>query len=329
MNDANPNPQDAPARREFRLEISSGKRSVRLLTPVVGAAGAFGFANEYARLIDLNQLGAMVTNPVSLRPRRPASGTRVVALDSGLLIHTGLPNPGLYKVHRQYASKWKNSAIPIIVHLIGSTPEELAECAHFLDRQDEVAAIEIGLNDQANHRDARLMIGAAREKTQLPLLVRLPLYQALNVAGSAVDAGADALVVASAPRGTTRDPLTGRFVGGRMYGPWLKALALRLVGQIAPRVRVPVIGCGGIHHPDDAREYLEAGARAVQLDSVVWVRPEMVSIIARNLGGQELTRKVGALEDEWYQGIGETAGRRNQILPSPPPIAPPGQLPES
>jgi tRNA-dihydrouridine synthase len=113
-----------------------------------------------------------------------------------------------------------------------------------------------------------------------------------------------------------------------VYGPWLKALALRAAGQIAGRINVPIIGCGGIHHPDDARDFLEAGAIAVQIDSVVWIRPEMVGIIARNLSGLELTRHAGALPDEWYHGIGETASSRAQILPSPPQITPPGNLPD-
>ena len=314
------------------IEISAGKQTLRLANPVMGAAGAFGFAGEYGKLIDLSVLGAIVTNPVTLRPRRPAGGVRVVALDSGVLVHTGLPNPGLYRLHRQYAARWRSSPVPVIIHLVANSPDDLGECAGFLDQHEEIAAIEIGLHDQATHRDARLMVSAARARTQLPLLVKLPLYQAVHVAAAAAEAGADALVVAAPPRGTARDPQTGALVGGRAYGPWLKALALRIVGQIAVHVRSPVIGCGGIHHPDDARDYLEAGAVAVQLDSVAWVRPEMVALIARNLGGLEETRAAGALPDEWHHGLGhtaDTAAKRAQIWPSPPPPAPPGQLPET
>jgi dihydroorotate dehydrogenase (NAD+) catalytic subunit len=311
------------------IEIPADKQSLRLENPVMAASGAFGFAGEYAKLIDLNLLGALVTNPVTLRPRRPATGTRVVPIDSGVLVHTGLPNPGIYRVHRQYAVRWKSLSTPIIIHLLGTVPDDVGECAHFLDHQDSIAGIEIGLSDSATHRDASLLIGAARKYTQLPILARLPLYQATHVADAAVEAGANALVVAGPPRGTVRDPLTGQLIGGRLYGPWFKALALRAVGQIARHVKVPVIGCGGIHHPDDARDYLEAGAIAVQIDSVAWVRPDMVTIIARNLGGTERTRVAGALPDEWYQGIGETATGRAQILPSPPPLTPPGKLPEA
>jgi dihydroorotate dehydrogenase (NAD+) catalytic subunit len=311
------------------IEISAGKQALRLSNPVIGASGAFGFAGEYAKLIDLSLLGALVTNPITLKPRRPSTGTRVVALESGALVHTGLPNPGLYKVHRQYAARWRYSPTPIIVHLIGNTPDDLAECAQFLDRQEDIMAIELGLYDQATHRDARLMVGAVREHTQLPLLVKVPLYQALHVAAAAVDAGADALVVAGPPRGTTRDPYSGELAGGRMYGPWLKPLALRATGQIAAHVKVPLIGCGGIHDPADARDFLEAGAVAVQVDSVAWSVPGMVAVIARDLSGLEHTRAAGALPDEWDQNPDESVMRRSHILPSPPPLIPPGKLPES
>jgi dihydroorotate dehydrogenase (NAD+) catalytic subunit len=310
------------------IEITSGKQPLQIANPVIGAAGIFGFSGEYGRLIDLDKLGAIVTNPVTWKPRRAASGTRVVPLDSGVLVHTGLPNPGMHHVYREYAAKWRNAPAPIIVHIVATTPDEVGKCAQVLEMAEGVVGIEIGLNDQATHRDARLMIGAARQNTHLPLLARLPLYQVAEVAQSAEEAGADALVIAGPPRGTARDPLTGQLVGGRTYGPWLKAQCLRAVGQMAGHVKIPIIGCGGIHNPDDARDYLEAGAIAVQIDTVAWVRPEMVEIIARNLGGLELTRQAGALADEWHPGLGETAALRAQLLPSPRPIVPPTHLPE-
>ncbi|MEL7237202.1 MAG: hypothetical protein AAGK74_22055, partial [Chloroflexota bacterium] len=63
---------------------------------------------------------------------------------------------------------------------------------------------------------------------------------------------------------------------------------------------------GGIHTQQDARAYIEAGTVAVQVDSVTWVLPRMIEIIARDLGGMVLTRESGALADEWFTGIGKT-----------------------
>jgi dihydroorotate dehydrogenase (NAD+) catalytic subunit len=312
------------------LEISSGKQSLILENPVIGGSGIFGFAGEYSKLIDLSVLGALVTNPITFKPRRPATGTRVVALEGGLLIHTGLPNPGANRAGRAYSAKWKHSTTPIIAHIATTTPDEVAQCARILEATEGIHALEIGLTDNATHRDAQLMIGAAREASSLPILARLPLYTCTTICAAAVDAGADALVVAAPPRGTARDPLTGQLIGGRLYGAWLKPLGIRAVGQIAESVKIPIIGAGGIHTPNDARDYIEAGASAVQIDTVAWIQPNMVEIIARNLGGLDQTRMAGALADEWV-GSGQTSMirvRLQGILPSPPPIAPPDQLPE-
>ena len=159
--------------------------------------------------------------------------------------------------------------------------------------------------------------------TEKPLLVRLPLTDAYTLARACDDAGAGALVIAAPPRGTARDPHTGRLVSGRLYGPLVKPLVLRTVGLLASKLDAPIIGAGGIHTQQDARDYLEAGARAVQVDTVTWVDPKLLEWIARDLGGLVLTRQAGALADEWFPGMGITeqkkreAAQRTQPAPVP------------
>jgi dihydroorotate dehydrogenase len=57
------------------------------------------------------------------------------------------------------------------------------------------------------------------------------------------------------------------------------------VGQAAQLSNAPVIAAGGIHSPEDARDFLEAGAVAVQVDSLVWVQPDHVQAISAALAG--------------------------------------------
>ncbi|WP_119065310.1 dihydroorotate dehydrogenase [Aggregatilinea lenta] len=305
-----------------------GKTTLVVENPVMPAAGTVGFdGSAYADLIDLKKLGAIVTNPVSWRPRHAARGSRVVPLPAGALVHTGLPNGGITRVIKQYAARWARSYAPIIVHLIGTHPDDVARCAAALDGREGVAGIELGLHDQASPQDVAILLDALLSATQIPVLVQVPLYNALTLAQAAQDAGAGGLVIAAAPRGTARDPETGQLVGGRVYGPWLHAQALRALGQIAQIAQIPLIGCGGIHSANDARDYLEAGASAVQVDTLTWVQPKQLEVIARNLGGLELTRASGALADEWEPGIGDTIllerkGKRRK------PADPPESLPE-
>ncbi len=303
-----------------------GKTPLVLANPVMAAAGILGFDGlAYRDLLDMSKLGAWVTSPLSWKPRGVVRGVRLVSLPSGVLLHTGLPNPGLRRVLQRYAPAWRRSAAPVIAHVVASSAEAVARCAAALDEAEGVAALELGLHDRASSEEIVQIVRAALAHTQRPILVRVPLHRAVETAQAAEQAGAGGVVVAGPPRGTERDPLSGRLVGGRMYGPWLKAQTLRAVGQVVRAVGVPVTACGGVHSPDDARDYLEAGAVAVQVGTVTWVRPRMLEIIARNLGGLELTRATGALADEWEPGLGDTMlrERNRQQFPPSPPIPPP------
>src|SRR3990172_6552964 len=82
------------------------KHTLMIDTPVMPAAGTFGFGDAYRGIIQVEKLRAIVTNPVSYKPWHPASGTRVIPLDAGVLVHTGLPNPGISKVLSHNRAAW-------------------------------------------------------------------------------------------------------------------------------------------------------------------------------------------------------------------------------
>ena len=200
------------------IEITRpGKYSLILSTPVMPAAGTLGFADSYRRMINYDKLGALVTNPVTVDARKPAAGTRVIPLDSGLLLHTGLPNPGLRKLISRYRQTWSRLPIPVILHLVGTSVRQTERATQLLDDIDEVAAVELGLRDDIDEREG-LALARAASRMEKPLLVRLPFYACQHLALPLAEAGADALVISAPPRGTARDPHTGRLVSGRLYG---------------------------------------------------------------------------------------------------------------
>ena len=94
-------------------------------TPVMPAAGTVGFGDRYRSLIDFDKLGAIVTNPATIEAWRPAAGTRVISLDAGVLVHTGLPNPGLAKVISQNRRAWASLPIPVILHLVATSVSQM------------------------------------------------------------------------------------------------------------------------------------------------------------------------------------------------------------
>ncbi|MDZ4771429.1 MAG: hypothetical protein SGJ24_20075 [Chloroflexota bacterium] len=274
-----------------------GKYSLVLDTPVMNAAGILGFGDQYRPLIDFAALGAFVTNPITYTPWNPASGTRVISLPSGALVHTGLPNPGSSKVLTLYRTLWSRFPIPVIAHVVAHAPEEMSMCIAMLDREESIAALEIGLADDLAPSEVEWYIHAAAKRTEKPLLARLHHGASHEHARAALDAGADAIVAFAPPRGTARDPLA-RLTAGRLYGPMIKPLTLRIVGQIARKLPgVTLIAAGGIHSEADARDYLDAGATAVQVDAAVWSDPALLARIGKDLAGLLLTRPVG-IDDE-------------------------------
>ena len=272
------------------------KAGLALANPVMPAAGCFGLGTEYARLVEAEALGAVVVGPITAAPRRGAEPPRTLPIPGGVLLHTGLANPGVAAVVRRYARAWARSPVPVIVHVASTTPDEAASCCRRLSGVEAVAGIELGLPNPADgsiepsgrglagvSTDATATIRAARTAASQPLIVRLPLLWAHALCEAAVEAGADALTVAAPPRGTVWHERSRRFVTGRLYGPFVHPLALRALRRVAELVSVPLIGCGGVHSVEDGQALLRAGAVAVQVGGALWRDPACLARIARGL----------------------------------------------
>jgi len=256
------------------------KRDLYFAKPFMNAAGMLGFTPDFRSLEDFRSLmGAFVTNPISLRPRRPAAQPEMVQYPGGFLLHTGLPNPGFEAALKKYAARWARAESPIIVHLMADRPEETARMVRRLESVENVIAAELGfapqLTDEIIYYAVEMAVG------ELPLIVNLPFEQVLRVGPRVIQLGA-AAVSLSAPRGMlslTPNPFAqhpdgapsekGEQVTGRLYGLALFAQSL-LATRDAVRAAVPMIGGGGVYSKENANALLQAGALAVQFDSVLW-----------------------------------------------------------
>jgi dihydroorotate dehydrogenase (NAD+) catalytic subunit len=254
------------------LTLSSGKHDLTIDPPIMNAAGFLGFSDEARRLVDLHHLGAIVTSPLSLGPRSPSQGPRVVEFPGGFLLHTGLPGPGLEAVIRRHRRRWATLQGKVIAHLLARGPDEMLRMADILAGIDEVGALEVGLGEVASAEAASLVTAASASLR--PVLAHLPLDCSREVALSAVGAGASALVLAP-PRGAHRLS-DGRTVHGRLYGPALFPLAMRALETWLELRVAPVIGAGGIYTREALEAMIAAGASAVQLDGILWTEPEVV-----------------------------------------------------
>lgn len=241
------------------------KYDLWLAEPIMNAAGMLGFAPDARRVESLGSLGAFITNPVSLQARNPAHGERLVEYPGGFLLHSGHPNPGLKSVIRRYAGQWAASELPVIVHLLVQSADQAAQMAAWLEGIEGVSGLELGLPPQINEEQAVSVVQAA--SGELPLIVRLPFEQA-QLLGKALSKSTASAFSLAPPRGT----LSGAgsdLCSGRLYGPAVLPLALRLVRELA-RLETPIYAAGGVYRQEDVQAMLAAGASAVQLDAVLW-----------------------------------------------------------
>lgn len=255
------------------------KIGLSVSNPVMIASGFGGYGQVYRQLIDLSVFGALVTNPITLRPQRGAAQPRLVETTAGFVLATGMQNPGVKKVIRQYSKHWRGWSVPVIAHLPADDPDDLRRTARALAGTESIAAIELGIPSFATPQDLAVWIEAVREGCMLPLLVKLPLDIAVEMAEVAVEAAADALVIGSPPLGSAQTP-AGERVEGDLYGPALHSLALYNIQVIHELVDVPIVAVGGIHSLVDAQAFLAVGTIAVQIASLLFIEPKQATEIA-------------------------------------------------
>ncbi len=243
------------------------KRSLTIANPLILAGG--GFAPE--QFSDTMNAGAFITLPLTQRSHSGTPPPHVVEITSGALIRTGAANPGLVTALRDYRRVWAKAAIPIIVAFASQSIRDWAEMAMQLDRVEGVSAIELHFNPLIDAADA---IRAVRPQTELPILAKLDLDNARDIAAACMAAGANALVIGRAPRAMRM--VDGKPWFARLYSPSVKPIALRAMADVAQmNLSAPIIACGGVHSAEDVQEFIAAGATAVQVDSAVWVGVEI------------------------------------------------------
>lgn len=265
------------------------KIGLSLSNPVMIAAGCAGYGQAYHSLLNLAAFGAIVTNPITLRPRRGPAQPRLVETPGGFILNTGEQNPGVKKVIQQAQKSWTNLSTAIIAHLPVDAPDDLLRTARALTHlemphgQTVLAAIELGLPPQAHPQEVRRWVRAVQEGSPLPVLVKLPLGSSLELAEAVAEAQADALVISSPPEGAAQLVGGGTIISGALYGPALHSLVLRDLQRVKSWFDLPLVAVGGIHSLADAQAFLTAGATAIQLDSLLFIEPKQAEAIANHL----------------------------------------------
>lgn len=299
------------------LSVNIG--NLRLKNPVMTASGTFGYGEEFADLIDLNQLGGIIVKGTTRMPRQGNPYPRMVETPSGMLNAVGLQNKGVDHFVEHIYPRICDLNTAIIVNVSGSTVDDYVAVCERLNPMDKVAAVEIniscpnvkqgGMTFGTTCTGAQSVVSACRKAYDGTMIVKLTpnVTDVTEIARAAQEAGADALSLTNTFLGMAIDverqtPCLSTITGG-LSGPCIRPIAVRMVWQVAKAVNIPVIGLGGIMNGRDALEFILAGATAVQFGTANFVDPQAtikaigyINDYLDRHGLDSVTQLIGALK---------------------------------
>lgn len=285
---------------------------------LIAASGTFGFGREYAEFYPLSALGGVSSKGITLKARPGNPAPRIAEAPGGMLNAVGLQNPGVDHFIREDLPWLRGQGTRIIANIAGNTPEDYCAMAEKLNDTD-VDMIELNISCP-NVKQGGVQFGttcagvsgitkAVRAHCKKPLMVKLSpnVTDISEMALAAESEGADAVSMINTLTGMridirTRRPIIHNNTGG-FSGPALLPIAVRMVWQTYQKVKIPIVGLGGISTWQDAVEMLLAGATALQIGTVLFTDPYAPVKIAEGLskfmdenGVQSVSELTGAVQ---------------------------------
>lgn len=294
-----------------------------LRNPLLTASGTCGYGQEYADIVDYQQLGGFTTKSVTVEERPGNDPQRIAEIPGGLLNAIGLANVGLERFIHEKVPFLRTMQTAVFVNVAGHSESDYLTVCEKLDEEDGIAGLE--LNVSCPNVSDGLVFGtdAAQLATLVSKIRKVVKHSVLVVklspnvtditefARAAIDNGADALSLINTYVGLSIDPQTRKprlaNVTGGLSGPAIKPLAVHAVHRVYRAVArdqgIPIIGMGGIRTTEDAMEFLLAGASALAIGTQLFSDPLTPVRIADDLatrvkesGMKHISELVGALD---------------------------------
>ena len=261
---------------------------VEFQNPVIAASGTFGFGREFSEFYPLSALGGISCKGITLEERPGNPPPRIAETPAGMLNSVGLQNPGVDRFIENDLPWLKRQGTVVIANIAGSTPEDYCRMAEKLS-DTPVDMIELNISCP-NVKQGGVQFGtscagvegitaAVRKVCRKPLMVKLSpnVAEIAEIAAAAESAGADAISMINTLTGMridveTRRPVLRNNTGG-LSGPAMFPVAVRMVWQAYRRVKIPIMGMGGVRTWRDAAELMLAGASAVQIGTALFRDP--------------------------------------------------------
>jgi dihydroorotate dehydrogenase (NAD+) catalytic subunit len=271
------------------MDLTVDIGSLRLKNPLIAASGCFGYGVEYADVVDLATLGAIVSKGLFLKPREGHPAPRIVETPAGMLNAIGLQGIGARRFVEEKLPELRARGATVLVNVCGTTLDEYVEVSKIVSDAEGIGGIELNISCP-NIKEGGIQFGcslhgtfdvvnAVRKATRLPVIPKLTpnVTDVASFARAAEEAGADAVslvntFLAMVIDVETRAPKISNVVGG-LSGPAIRPIAVRMVYECRQAVKIPILGMGGIADARDALEFMIAGANAVQIGTANFVDP--------------------------------------------------------
>ncbi|MBF0388330.1 MAG: dihydroorotate dehydrogenase [Candidatus Omnitrophica bacterium] len=256
--------------------------------PVTVASGTFGHAEEFYGQEEVKKLGALVPKTVTLNAQQGNPPKRICETPAGMINAIGIENPGIDRFIDVKLPRLKAAGVPLIISISAHSEDDFVLMVEKLNEAGGLSAIELNLScpnlqkKELVAQSAEATSGVVRRVKNVshyPVIAKLSpnVTDITAIALAAEEAGADGLsmvntFMAMAIDIRKRRSRIGNFTGG-LSGPAIRPIAVRMVCETAARVKIPIIGMGGITNADDALEFLIAGASMVAVGTYNFVDP--------------------------------------------------------
>ena len=299
--------------KKIKPDLSVKIAGIKFKNPVITASGTFGYGEEYLKFIDLNKIGGIAVKGLSSKPCNGNLPPRICETPAGMLNSIGLQNIGADAFIKEKLPLLRKYKTKVLVNIFGYSEKEYIEVAQKIDNEEGVHGFEVNISCPnikkggiAFGKDPKLtysLIKRLKASVSLPLIVKLSpnVSDITEIAIAAEDAGADALSLINTLNGMaidikTRKPKLGNISGG-LSGPAIKPVAVYMVFSVYKKVKIPLIGMGGIMNYKDAIEFFLAGAAAVSIGTANFINPKVSEEIVDGVENFLIKNKIGSIKE--------------------------------
>jgi len=298
-----------------RVDLRTAVGSVALPNPVLTASGTSGHGAELAAYVDLASLGAVVVKSLAADPWPGNPAPRLHQTPAGMVNSVGLQGDGVVEWLEEDLPALAERGARVVASIWGRRVEDFERAAAALAGAPAVVAVEVNVSCPNLEDRSRMFAHSPRataEAVEAAAAAGLPRWAKLSpnvadiveIAGAALRAGAEALVLVNTVPAMAIDPAARSYRlgsgprGGGLSGPAIRPVAVRAVHDCrAAFPDVGIVGVGGVWTGVDAAELLVAGANAVEVGTATFRDPRAPARVLAGLQRWCRRHGVGAVRE--------------------------------